>query len=311
IPPPGAGPEDVRRSPAGALLARRLDEQGHPVLDDGGWQAVGELARALDGVPLALEIAAAAARTETVERLAGRLSVDAAAVLDTAIRRPGRPGSLRAVLDAAVAHQSPATVRLFAATGVIPGGFTAELAAAVAGVDHPAASAALRTLAEASLVVTDGSRIRLLQPVRAYARELLDPDDERAALDRLARWCIAEAHLIDDEIHGPGQDAAVDRFLAHLPPMPAWPRHLLHRGRVADAAETFQALASCWSGSPRAAEAPAWGDELLRHAGELPPGPRARLCLGVVRCEVAFDRIAARLPVAEQALADAEQAGDA
>lgn len=313
VPRTDADPEAIRRSPAGELLAHRLGEQGCPILDDSGWEAVGTLARTLDGVPLALEIVAAAARNEPLGPLARRIAGDTAAVLDVAVMRPGRRRSLRAALDAAVARLDPPVAELFAAVGVLPGETGVDLAAALAGTEVGTARAALRTLADASLVVLDAgdrARARLLRPVRAYARGLLAPDTERAVLDRLACWCIDLAAELDAATRGPDQDAAIERFVEELPSLRIGLRHLIDTGRIAEAAVAFEGLVSCWADSAAGPEASRWADELLRHADQLDPGPRAHLGVAAVRCQFAFDMIADHLPVAERALEDAEDAGD-
>jgi predicted ATPase/DNA-binding SARP family transcriptional activator len=314
VPRPDAEPEAIRRTPAGQLLARRLAEQGCPILDETGWRAVGTLARTLDGLPLALEIVAAAARTEPLGPLARRIADDAAAVLDVDVLRPGHRRSLRAALDAAVAPLDPLVADLFAAMGVLPGEIGVDLAAVLADTDTSTARGALRTLADASLAVIDagghGLRARLLSPVRAYARHLLDPASEKVVMDRLARWCIDVAAELAATGSGPDQDAGIERFVAELPPLRVGLRHLIDSGRIAEAAVAFEGLVSRWADSAAGPEAAGWADELLRYADQLEPGPRSHLGVAAVRCQFAFDMIADHLPVAERALADAQVAGD-
>lgn len=312
VPADDSDVEAIRCAPASRLLARRLGEQGCPVVDDEDWRAIAVLARALDGVPLALEIAAAAARTEPLAALTRRIAGDAAAVLDAEVRRAGRRRSLRAALDAAVARLDPPVAELFAAAGLLPGGIDPDLAAAVAGTDPTTARTALRTLADASLVIVDadGARARLVQPVRAYARRLLGPAAERTVLDRLARWCMTRAAALDEDSRGPAQQEAIERFVDELPSLRLGLRHLIDTRRIAEAAATFEHLTAVWVDSPAGPEASSWADELLRHADGLDPGPRAHLGVAAVRSQFAFDMIADRLPVAERALVDAEASGE-
>src|SRR5262249_49242440 len=70
VPGPGAGGAEVQASPAGALFARRLDDVGCRPADERDWGHAGAIVRALDGLPLAIEIAAAAARLEALGPLA-------------------------------------------------------------------------------------------------------------------------------------------------------------------------------------------------------------------------------------------------
>ncbi len=311
LPPAGARPRERRDAPAVALLVRRLDEQGVPVAD-GDEDAVVAIAAALDGLPLALEIAAAAARTEPLNALARRLTDDSSAVLDAdpPAGAGGRP--LRAALDAAVTRLPAPARRLYHVLSVFPGSFDAAGAAGAAGVDEAAAATGLRVLADASLVQREpgGHRYRLLQPVRAHAAALLGDEEEREAHERLATWCAALAAELHVEVRGPGQVAAVERFVAELPTIRSVLRRLLDAADITRAAELFEDLVLCWVDSPASPETLQWADEMLGHADRLEPGPRARLEVAAIHAQYAFELIAAKLDLAEKALRRAEEAGD-
>jgi DNA-binding SARP family transcriptional activator/predicted ATPase len=312
IPRPGAGVDEIRGAPAVALLVRRLDEQGMPVSDAAGWAAVGAIATALDGLPLALEVAAAAARAEPLEALALRLAQDSSAVLeaDPPAGAGGRP--LGAALDAAVARLAPGARRLYPALSVFPGSFDASGAAGVAGVGEAAAHAGLRELAEASLLQRGpgGHRYRLLRPVRAHAAARLGLDDTREAHERLVSWCATLAAEIEVAARGSDERAAVERFVAELPTVRSVLRRLLDAADIGRAAALFENLVLSWIDSPASPEAVVWADELLGHADRLEPGPRARLEVAAVHAQYAFELIAAKLDLAEKALRRAEEAGD-
>ncbi len=179
VPPEGAPAAAVRASPAGELLGRRLDDLGCPVADDAGWADAGAIVRALDGLPLAIEIVAASARVEPLAALAGRLAADTSAVLTAEPPVGAGRRRLGAALDAAVARLDAGGRDLYALASVFPAGFDASAAAAVAGIGIDEARGLVARLADASLVVLDGperARARLLQPVRAHAAARLDPE---------------------------------------------------------------------------------------------------------------------------------------
>ena len=313
VPPEGAPAAAVRASPAGELLGRRLDDLGCPVADDAGWADAGAIVRALDGLPLAIEIVAASARVEPLAALAGRLAADTSAVLTAEPPVGAGRRRLGAALDAAVARLDAGGRDLYALASVFPAGFDASAAAAVAGIGIDEARGLVARLADASLVVLDGperARARLLQPVRAHAAARLDPERESAALDRLAIWCATLAEGLDQHLHGPDQDSVIDRFVLELPLFRSVLRRCLDRGRTEQAADLYARLVACWGDSPAGPEAPVWGEELLSRADDLGPGPRARLELAVVHAQFAFELIAAKLPLATRALAHAESAGD-
>jgi DNA-binding SARP family transcriptional activator/predicted ATPase len=313
VPDAGAGEADVRASPAGALLARRLDDVGCPPADADDWLHAGTIVRVVDGLPLAIEIAAAAARVEPLGPLAERLARDSAAVLEAEPPAGAGRRRLSAALDAAVGRLDPEAARVYRLVSVFPAGFDASSTAAVAACGEATARAVLGRLADASLVVFEDAerrRTRLLQPVRAHAAAGLTPAERDEAERLLAAWCLTLAEGLDRSLHTPSQPDVVTRFVAELPTFRLALRRLLDAGRVTKAAELYCSLVSCWGDSPASPEAPAWGDELLTHADDLPPGPRARLEVASVHAQYAFELIAAKLPLATAACARAEGAGD-
>ncbi len=163
-----------------------------------------EICRRLDGLPLALELAAARVRALGVAEIAARLD-DAFSVL-TSGRRGALPRhrTLRATIEWSVRLLTPAKQALLRRLGVFAGGFTLEAVEAVCVGDPVPADEALdllTQLVERSLVVAqeDGVRMRyrLLETVRQFARAQLDESDEATALRAAhARWfgrLVAEA----------------------------------------------------------------------------------------------------------------------
>jgi tetratricopeptide (TPR) repeat protein len=195
---------------------------------------------------------------------------------------------------------------------VFPSPFDTAGAAAAGGVDEATARALTAELAAASLVVLDADRRRagLLRPVRAHAASRLDAEDTAAAHERLTAWSLDLAAELDGTLHSPAQEEVVRRFVDELPVFRMVLRRLLDGGDIGRAALLFEHLVICWGDSPASPEARIWAEDLLRHAHRLPVGPRARLELAVVHCQYAFELIASKLDLAEQALAHGEAAGD-
>ncbi|HEX5947468.1 MAG TPA: BTAD domain-containing putative transcriptional regulator [Acidimicrobiales bacterium] len=313
IPSPGAAETAIRRSAAVELLARRLDDMGSPVQTGAEWRAVADIVRAIDGLPLAIELVAASARTEPLADLARRVSADVSTVLGADPPVGAGRLTLGATLDAAVDRLDEGAVHLYGLLSVFPGSFDTTAAAALLDGDEPAARAALAVLADASLLVLDRPgrrRARLLQPVRAHAAGRIDDATRRTALERLTRWSLDLAAELDRTLHSPRQAEVIERFVVELPTFRAVLRRLIDEGDVARAARLFEDLATCWGDSPASVEAQLWADELLPLADRLPPGPRAHLEVAIVHCQYAFELMAAKLDLAERALARAEQAGD-
>jgi tetratricopeptide (TPR) repeat protein len=226
-----------------------------------------EVCRRLDGIPLALELAAARVRVLTPEQLAARLG-DRFRLLTgggrTALRRQQ---TLQATVDWSHDLLCEEERALFRRLAVFPGGaaggFPLEAAEAVgaAGAGAPGDPVAagdvldlLTGLVDKSLVLADAGgaeeRYRLLETLRQYAGErLLQAGEAAAVRDRHRDWCLALARAV-------GAAAAAGDG----------PRHREASRRLMDERESVRAaLAWCASGPDTA---PA-GLELLADAGQL------------------------------------------
>ena len=160
-----------------ALFAERAAAIRPEFAPDG---TVAELCAALDGLPLAVELAAARVRAlspeQLLERLSDRLGLLAGGPRDL----PERHRTLRAAVDWSYGLLEPGGQEALARLGVFSGGFTLATADAVCDVDV----FALETLAEHSLIRNAGDRFRMLETIRAYALERLDERGEAEDLKR-------------------------------------------------------------------------------------------------------------------------------
>ncbi|MBB3663728.1 putative ATPase/DNA-binding SARP family transcriptional activator [Prauserella sediminis] len=211
-------PADGGASTAMELFVARA-RAGDPTfsLDDGAFDAVAELCRRLDGLPLALELAAGRIRglpvPELLHRLNDRLNL---------LRRPGRAmprrqQTLRGMIDWSWSLLSGPEQVVLRRLAVHPG--TVSLAAAEAiCADEPdeqllerASTADLLTgLVDRSMVTTvpaeTGMRYGLLESIAAYAAEKLDEAGERAAVTRRhLRYHLDLAREADRHLRGPRQ----------------------------------------------------------------------------------------------------------
>jgi non-specific serine/threonine protein kinase len=146
--------------------------------------AVAELCRRLDGIPLALELAAVRLRGMPVEELLARLS-DRFRVLGTARTSTDRHRTLRAAVAWSYELCTPAEQKLWAELSVFPGGFGLPAAEYVCG---PGTGETLRRLADKSVIqaVSDG-RFQLLDTMREFGAELLHAAGAAAAVQVRAR----------------------------------------------------------------------------------------------------------------------------
>ena len=132
-----------------------------------------ELCRALDGLPLAIELAAARTRTLSVAEITRRLDDRFSVLSDPASRKPQRRRALRATIGWSYELLFPDDQRGLWALATFPGGASLPAVESVLealGVP-PAAIDVVGRLAARSLVIVDGERFRLLDSIRAFALE--------------------------------------------------------------------------------------------------------------------------------------------
>jgi predicted ATPase/DNA-binding SARP family transcriptional activator/transcriptional regulator with XRE-family HTH domain len=216
VPEPGAQVDVARISDAAAVrlfLARAQDaDPGFSLTPDNAGE-VAALCRRLDGLPLALEIAAARVRflgsAQLLTRLPDILGMPGPRDL------PERQRTLRATLDWSHDLLSPAGQVLFRRLAVFAGGFDLDAAEAVAAGDDLAPDAVLLSLEdlwEQFLVRAvpvhgpAGVRYGMLEPIRQYAAEKLAASGEEGrARARHTAWCLTRAEQAERQLSGPEQ----------------------------------------------------------------------------------------------------------
>ena len=214
LPRPGGDPTE---SPAVALFVQRA-AAALPDFDlDGDAGAVAELCARLEGIPLAIELAAARAKLLTpramLARLASRLDLPAAAAQDV----PARQQTLRATLDWSYGLLDEPDRRVFAWLGIFAGGCTLETAEAVVG-DGVDVLGAVASLVDKSLVRRESGReprFGMLEVVREYALERLaeSGEGEQAARKHLEHY-LALAEEAVEHLAGADQAAWLKRLEA-------------------------------------------------------------------------------------------------
>jgi predicted ATPase/class 3 adenylate cyclase len=163
-------------SPAVRLFAdRAAATDAHFRVADDEVATVAALCRGLDGLPLAIELAAARVAVMTPAELLASLAERFG--LLTGTRRPGRHRTLRATLDWSYQLLDGDEQRVLRALGVFVGGFGLDAVAAVTGLDRLVATDVVQRLVAKSLVehsrTTERSRFFLLEMVKAYAEDCL------------------------------------------------------------------------------------------------------------------------------------------
>ncbi|MCE7008898.1 winged helix-turn-helix domain-containing protein [Kibdelosporangium philippinense] len=200
-----------------ALLRERVKALGHQLSDD---PLVIELCKRLDGIPLALELAASRVPALGIAELVARLD-DRFKVLTSGYRdAPPRQRTLRAILDWSWGLLSPQEQLVLRRLSVHVEGCTLAAAEAVSGLD---VLDELTTLVQRSLVVVTHNpvpRYRLLESVAQYSLErLAESGEEPETRQRHQIWYLQLAEEARDNLYGPGQQhwiTTLDRESANL-----------------------------------------------------------------------------------------------
>jgi predicted ATPase len=271
---------DVSLLPAVQLFVDRAQAvRYHFELTDDNAAAVVEICRRLDGLPLAIELAAARIRLLDPGALLARLENVLDALGTGPVDLPERQRSLRATIEWSVSLLDEGERNLMAALSAFVDGWTVAAAATVAQLTDDRALDLLDALAGHSLVgavaTTAGPRFRMLGTVREFAAELLDADGGR---DRIERRHAELFRSVVEEVHWPTERqidwvdrvrvdeenirAAVQWFFAH--DVTALP-HL------------FRVLWLFWQMGDRMPEGRQWIDQLRLRAHELTDGEQAEL----------------------------------
>jgi predicted ATPase len=185
----GMPPAELATSPAVALFVDRA-RAVHPgfALTEANAAAVVEICRRLEGLPLAIELAAARTRLldpgALLDRLAASLDALGAGTADL----PERQHTLRATVEWSVGLLEEGERALLETEAVFVDGWTVEAAAQVAGLDEDRALELTEALARHSLIYLDstelGPRPRMLETIRAFVAERLSARRDATEIER-------------------------------------------------------------------------------------------------------------------------------
>jgi predicted ATPase/class 3 adenylate cyclase len=272
----------------------------------------------LDGIPLAIELAAARVTALSPATIAARLD-DRFRLLTGGPRTAlPRQQTLRAALDWSHELLSEAEQVLFARLAVFVGGWTLEAAEAVCARGAVAADMVLDLLSgliDKSLVVLEDlegeARYRLLETVRQYGLERLEALGEAAALrDRHLAWCAALAEAAEPALRGPEQASWLARLEAEHDNLRAALGCSTQAGRPETGLRLATALGRFWRLHSHLSEGLRWLDATLDAAAAAPPALRARALLRMGTLALAFEHTAQATPLLEESLSLFRQLGD-
>jgi non-specific serine/threonine protein kinase len=211
VPAARAGTAQTMDTPAVRLFVELARSIGYPIGEQqSGIDAVADICRRLDGLPLALELAAGRLRMLTPGQLAQRLGSSLAVLKSTGRDVPDRHRTLRGAIAWSFDLLDAAEQTLFRRLAVFSGGWTLDAAESIAGGTGLRGDVldALSALVDNNLVqrideVDGEARFTMLETVREFAAEQFDPsgeaDDVRASH---AQYFLALAERLDPRLRG-------------------------------------------------------------------------------------------------------------
>ena len=273
---------ELAASPAVALFVDRARavRPGFALTEDNA-AAVAEICRRLEGLPLAIELAAARIRLLEPAALLDRLARSLDALGTGMVDLPERQRTLRATVEWSVGLLDDAERSLLEVTAVFVDGWTIAAAAQVAGLDENQALQLTEELARHSLVQLDsnghGSRTRMLETIRVFIAERLAARPDAAEIERRhAGYYRALAEQADLPLRGNGVSEWMERLQAEAGNLVAAVRwHLAHD--PAPLPHLFRVLWPFWARRDLERKARSWVDRLLPAASTLDPQARTEL----------------------------------
>jgi len=247
-------------------------------------RAVAEICVRLDGLPLAIELAATWVKALAVQQIAARLSDDSRLLKGLDRMAVPRQQSLQATIEWSYDLLSEQERTLFRLLCVFAGGCTLEAAEAVCagdGIEKGAVLELLSHLIDQSLVQmqerSGGARYRLLEVIRQFGWEKLEARGEASSLSRRHRdWYLELAEQAEQELKGKQQGRWLDRLEAEQENVRAALRWSLEQEEGEEAARIGVCLWPFWILRGYMSEGREWLDRTLAELPD-PTAPRAKV----------------------------------
>jgi predicted ATPase/DNA-binding CsgD family transcriptional regulator len=258
-------------------------------LTDRNVMSVAQICYRLDGIPLAIELAAARAKVLSVAQIAARLDDRFALLTDGGRTALARQRTLEAAVDWSHELLSRGERTLLRRLSVFAGGFTLGAAEAVCSgvpaeeeIERGEVLDLLSRLVDKSMVLVaerDGeARYRFLETIRQYASEKLERSGETAEIRRRhAGFFLALAEEAGPELKGPRQGEVLERLETEHDNLRAAMRWLVEKGGVEASARLAWALWLFWFHRGHQDEGRGWIERVLAKGDALSEGQRAKM----------------------------------
>ncbi len=290
---------EVAASPAVALFVDRARAaQPGFALTEANAGAVAEICRRLEGLPLAIELAAARTRLLDPPALLERLVSSLDALGTGGVDLPERQRTLRATVQWSVGLLDDRERSLLEMAAVFIDGWTIQAVAQVADLGEDRALELSEALARHSLVYLDstglGPRTRMLETLREFVAERLGARPDAAEVRRRhAGYYRALAEQADRPLRSPDESQWLERLQAETGNLAAAVRWYLAHD-AGPLPHLFRVLWLFWTQEDLEREAWSWAKQLLPAAGTRDPQARAELAwaAAVLAIDVADDAAA-------------------
>jgi predicted ATPase/DNA-binding SARP family transcriptional activator len=311
FPAKGVSADRAMEYPAVQLLVTRAEEGGAPLRSlEGNGTQLAEITRCLDGIPLAIELAATRLRVLSAADLCIHLNRHISALQTERRDLPERQRTLEAAIDWSYQLLEPAQQGLLSRLTVFRGGFTLDAATQICGVEEIDTLAGLSTLIDRSLVAVlpqsgPTNRYYLLRVIRLFADSKLGGEREELARSH-ARYFLAHAELNGSRLAPlerlEGLSGDYENLRAAL-------SHMLESGDNDAGLRMATALGNYWGQAGRLTEAQTWLERFLEAAADAPSDLRARAFIELSLAYQPFSSDVA-LRASESALEEAKKTSD-
>jgi non-specific serine/threonine protein kinase len=281
-------------------------------------RAVAEICKRLEGMPLAIELAAARVGTLSVEQISERLTDSLKLLRGGSKTQMAKQRTLRGALDWSYELLSEDEKKLFERLSVFAEGWTLEAAEAVGvggSIEEGEVLDVLSGLVDKSLVVARGSdeggvRYRMLEPVRQYVQEKLEESGETQAAKRAhAGYFLALAEQAEPRLRGPEDMEWLERLEVEHDNLRAALSWALEQGEAELGLRLAGALWLFWEAHGHYGEGHRWLEQMLARGSRATAAARAKALVGEGRLIFDSDERDEAVIAAREGLKLSEEAG--
>ncbi len=288
----------LTRSQAVQLFVQRAEAARPDIKPTSDYmEEVAAIVTRLDGLPLAIELAAGRMRLLTPGDLLSRLDRSLPLLTSGPRDTPQRQHTLRSTIDWSYDLLSPAERQVFSWLAVFAGGFTlnaAEFVVRCTDMEQDTLET-ISSLVDKNLIENwradadkgiepagTSNRFRMLETIREYALERLDNSNDRdEARKQHAKWCADLAKRSEDGLNSPEQVAWLNRLIRENDNFRAALTWTISAGEADLALQIAGWLLRFWATSGQFVEARRWYESVLALESPFESIPRAKTLLGV------------------------------